>query len=200
LLLTEIIKDLNVRKAIRLDNSLDLADTYDVDGEKLTGIQCVSKFVAESLAKGYKLSAKRMSLGDEPIDFSTGPEQMLKILYSTRIINEIASKYKLITTDESLANLETWENYLKPGIFNEIIGNPMALNKMQEIDLNEHLPKLQKTNKNQTVTRYKYKFYEAEKPEWANNDRLKYVDFSNGYIEIEIELPVQEVPDATEGA
>jgi len=198
LLLTEIIKDVEIRERIQLDDSHTLTNVYDIDGEKISGSQCVAKFIAETLAKGYKLTAEKVFLADEPVDFVTGPEQMLVILYKTRIINELASKYKLITSDESLDDLKTWEAYLKPEIFKEILANPTTLSKMQEIDLNEFLPKLKKTNKDQTVTSYKYKFYEAEKPEWADNKRLKFVSFINGYLKIKIDLPVQEVPDVSD--
>jgi hypothetical protein len=194
--LTEIIQNVEVPDRIRMDDSNSLSKVYDIGEEKLHGYECIGKVFSEMLAKGYNLSVEGMIKSSKQIDFVTGPEQYLTIKYKAKIINEVASKYKIITNDTNLELLDTWQGFLRTSIFNEIMDNPATINKLQDFDISEYVPLRKKENNDQTTTSYSYEFYEAEKPEWRNSERLHAAVLSKGFVLIQIDLPVKEVKTA----
>ena len=194
MLLTEIIKDLTVRAQIKPGDPMDLVKTFDVGGEQIKGIDCISRLISETISKAYKFSVVKVHLAQESVDFSSGPERMLKLEYRTKVINEIASKYRFLTSDMDFTNFEVWNSELKSNIFKNIIENPVTLSKLRNVDLSQYIPEISKKNDNQTMTSYNYEFYDTEKPDWADSRRLKGISFENGYLIVELDMPVKEVP------
>lgn len=196
--LSEIIQNINLNYFIDISDPSSLSNIYTVDNSQLQGSKCVGNAIAEMFARGYELSIQDVIPLPDTQDFTTGPEKTLEIHYKTKVINEIALKYKIYTENGALSNLDTWEGYLKPNIFFSIINSAKTMNKLTDFDLEEHIPTWKKENPDQTVTHYKYDFYPSEKPEWANPERLTSVGFKDGYILLKIKIPVKETMNVPE--
>lgn len=194
ILLTEILDNIEVPNRIKLEDPDSLAKTYSIDGGEINGYEAISKLVNETFKMAYNLKLEDVSRSNKDIDLTTGPEAYLVFKYKTKIVNQLASKYKFITKEVKMDLLETWNNFLKPSIFKEIIEDPETLNKLQDFNIDDFIPVKKKENDDQTVTSYSYYFYEEEKPEWKNNNRLKSVSISESHFSLEIELPVKLEP------
>lgn len=193
--LTEILKDINLSYFIDLEDPESLSRTYKINDEKeIQGSECIGETIAETIGRGFNIGIEKVTdISGAKSKFTEGPEKYIKINYKVKIINEIAFKYKVYTKNATLTLFDTWEGFLKPNIFYSILNNANAINKLHNFELNEFIPEWEKTNPDQTVTSYKYAFYPSEESGWANPQRLQFVKFNNGYIELEIEMPVKEV-------
>lgn len=197
--LTEILQNISLENLINLSDHKDLSKIYKIENSDVQGKDCVGEFVAQSFAKGYNLEIQKVILSNKDINFVTGPENYLEITYSTKVIHELAYKYKVLTKDLVLNTLPTWEGFLKSSIFYAILNNPTTINKLQNFDLTNFLPQWKEKNPDATLTSYKYEFYEDEKPDWADPERLSVVKFDKGYIIITINMPVKEIKTPIEG-
>jgi hypothetical protein len=191
-LLTEILQDINYKEGIVLDDESSLLNKYEIEGEEIQGFVAVSRFISETFERNFKTIIENIKKSDLPIDFKTGPEDLLDILYKTKVVNEVAFKYKLVTKNKDLTSLPTWEDYLKPNIFKEIIKNQSAMRVLTSFNIDEYMPKWRKENQDKTFTTYKYTFYSAEKEQWQSVNRIQEVKFQDGYIVMKITMPVKE--------
>jgi hypothetical protein len=207
MLLSEIL-DVKLNFNIDVDDRTSLTKTYIVDKKKITGADCVSGFIIDTLSDSvsefsdqltkekntalFKITIEDVVPSDKETPLTIGPNRYITILYKVKIRNGIALKYHLITNNGSLKDKETWEAYLRPSIFFAILNNQDVANKLKEVKLNDFIGQKKKKNNDMSFTRYEYAFYNEEKAEWADNNRLKDVYFKDGYLYINMDMPVFE--------
>lgn len=207
MLLTEIL-DVNLGYLIDIKDPKSLSKVYDVDGEKLPGNECISKFIEETLEnssteyetpeteKGaalFRLYIDDAGPSNVETPLAVGPNRYLTMRYKTKIRHGAALKYKLITKDTNLSDKDTWEAYIRPNVFFSLINNEKIYSKLKSVQLNDFLGQKLKKNNDESFTRYEYSFYDEERPDWADNSRLREIQFDKGFLILTIDMPVYEV-------
>jgi len=78
-------------------------------------------------------------------------------------------------------------------IFSTIVNSQDVYRKLKAVKLNDFLGQKLKKNNDESFSRYEYQFYDQERPDWSDNQRLREVEFNNGYLVVIFDMPVFEV-------
>jgi len=197
MLLTEVIENIRLHTKIDPADLASINKVYKVKEEELQGFECLSRAISETIAKGYDFAAIEAQKAKESPSLLTGPAEYLEITYKTKVINDIAIKYKVQTDSDTdfNENKELWLSILQPSIFKSLFEEGECSKRLKDVDLSELIGKRTKKKDYKSFDSYKYVFYPSEDKQWANPLRLKSIKFTGSHMLMIIDMPVKEVKE-----